>query len=136
MSVLQSKVPELRFARFKDLEQEAKIIGNYYRDIIRAYGIDCTYNKLKLPYPEVFKTVIDQNNLLLHAYGYDDNPNYELSARMITYMEVDSDVLNLNKYGVVPNTDSMFYFDSTDFAAALATKLGQYKEYKILETSV
>lgn len=35
-----------------------------------------------------------------------------------------------------PDADVNFYFDSTDFACALATKAGQYKEYKIQETEI
>jgi len=51
-------------------------------------------------------------------------------------MEVETDMLQLNKYGVIPNMDVNFYFDSKDFACALAYKLGQLKEYKIKETHV
>ena len=35
-----------------------------------------------------------------------------------------------------PNTDVNFYFEITDFATALATKLGQYQEYPIKETEI
>ena len=28
-----------------NLEQEAQVVGNYYRDVIRSYGIDVVYNK-------------------------------------------------------------------------------------------
>ena len=46
MSTLQDREKELRFLKRKNLEEEAKIVGNWYRDIVRAYGIDCTYDKL------------------------------------------------------------------------------------------
>ena len=136
MSVIQDKSNELRYIRRKELFEESKVIGNYYRDIIRSYGIDCHYFKMKVPEMEIFRQVIDQNNLLLNAYGYNDSPCYKISADMITYMEVENDIFNLNKFGIVPTTDVNFYFDSTDFAIALAEKVGQLKEYKIKSKTV
>lgn len=136
MSVNQSTQSELRYIKRQNLTQESKIIGNYYRDILRSYGVDCNYYKLKIPYPEVFKTVVDQNNIIRAAYGEDPDPNYKISAEMITYMEVENDIFQLNKFGAFPNTNVNFYFDSNDFATSLAYKLGQYKEYKIDEQIV
>ena len=54
---------------------------------------------------------------------------------MISFMEVNDDLLQLDRYGIVPNTNVNFYFDSGDFACALAWKLGQLKEYKVKETT-
>lgn len=55
---------------------------------------------------------------------------------MLAYMEVENDIFQLQKFGLTPNADVYFYFDSTDFACDLATKVGQYKEYKIKETEI
>lgn len=123
---------EIRY--LKNLEREQKIIGNYYRDIIRQYGLDVNYYKLKIPYMEQFKTILDENAILRHAYGYEEQLDYTISAKMISYMEVQDDLLQLGKFGIVPNTDVTFYFDSKDFACSLAEKLGQLKEYKVKET--
>ena len=136
MSVLQSTQKELRYLKRKNLEQEATIVGNYYRDIIRSYGIDCIYWKLDTGKFDELKRVIDQNTVLKQAYGYDMQPDYKISAEMVTYMEVEQDIFQLQKYGLNPNTDVNFYFDRTGFACDLATKLGQYKEYKIEEKEV
>lgn len=43
-------------------------------------------------------------------------------------------MLQLDKYGIIPNTTVNFWFDRDDFACALAQKLGQLKEYKVKET--
>ena len=131
MALYQNDNREIRY--LNNTEREQKVIGNYYRDIIRQYGVDVNYYKLKLPYMEQFKTIVDQNTVLLHAYGYSEEPDYSVSARMISYMEVQDDLLNLDKYGVVPNTTVNFWFDRDDFACALAQKLGQLKEYKVRE---
>ena len=134
MSIIQSKIDEIRYIKRQNVEEEAKIVGNYYRDILRQFGVDCNYYKIKIPYLEQFKTTIDENTLILHAYGQDNKPDYSVSSDMITFMEVENDVFQLNKYGVIPNMDVNFYFDSKDFACALAYKMGQLKEYKIKET--
>jgi len=122
MALYQDNNREIRY--LKNTEREQKIIGNYYRDIIRQYGIDVNYYKLKVPYFEQYKTVVDQNALLRHAYGYDEEPDYSVSADMISYMEVNDDLLQLDKYGIVPNTTVNFWFDREDFACCLAQKMG------------
>ena len=74
--------------------------------------------------------------MLKHAYGYDMNPDYTLSVNMITYADVQQDIIMLNKIGIVPDSTIDFNFDRIDFACALAPKIGQLKEYKIDETPV
>lgn len=86
MALYQDENREIRY--LNNTEREQKIIGNYYRDIIRQYGLDVNYYKLKIPYLEQFKTIIDENTVLRHAYGYEEEPDYSISAKMISYMEV------------------------------------------------
>jgi hypothetical protein len=136
MAILQSKLSELRYLKRQNLEQEAKIMGNYYRDIIRSYGIDCYYYKLNTNNFDNYTNIIDQNTILKHAYGYDVVPEYELSVNMLTYMEVENDIFQLQKYGLNPNVDVNFYFDAVDFACDLAIRCGQFKEYKIEEIEI
>ena len=131
MAINQNDLSEIRYIKRQNLEQESKMVGNWYRDLLRSYGVDCNYYKLKLPFPEVFHTVVNRNNVVRAAYGEDPDPDYKLSAEMITYMEVENDIFQLNKFGIVPNTNVNFYFDSTDFATSLAYRLGQYMEYPI-----
>lgn len=134
MAVIQSDINELRFSKRQNLHEEARVFGNYFRDLIRQYGVDCTYYKLDTRPFDQFKTTIDRNALLKRAYGVEQNPDYTISADMITYVTVDSDIFQLNKIGLQPQLDVQFVFDSNDFACALATKLGQYKEYPIEKT--
>lgn len=42
-----------------------------------------------------FRGVVDENVRLLRAYGCNVDPKYDCSANMITYMEVETDILNL-----------------------------------------
>lgn len=136
MSVIQSTQPELRYVKRQNLDNEARIVGNYYRDLIRSYGIDCIYNKLDISEFSNFKNIVDRNTILKQAYGYNISPDYSMSAHMLTYMEVENDIFQLNKFGLNPNADVNFYFETNDFACALATKVGTYKEYPVKETEI
>lgn len=131
MSVIQSKQQELRFLKREQLKQESTVVRNYFHDIIRSYGIDCEYCSLETPYPEVFDTTVNQNNLLLHAYGFDHDPKYPFHASLIGYMQVENDIFQLSKYGIIPNTDVTFYFEEGDFATSLAAQLGRLHEYSV-----
>lgn len=131
MSIIQDKLSELRYLKRKNLEEESRVVGNYIRDIIHSYGIDCNFFKLKSNYSEEFDEEINSTSLNIEAYGYDPNPDYLISSPMITYMEVENDIFNLNKYGIIPNADVNFYFDRVDFATRFATKLGKLKEFAI-----
>lgn len=67
-------------------------MGNYYRDLIRSYGVDCVYRKLDTSSFAEFKTDVDRNALLRHAYGVDQAPDYSLSAHVLSYVEVENDI--------------------------------------------
>ena len=134
MSVIQSTQDEVRYLKRKALEQESRIIGNALRDQIRQYGVDCVYYKLDTREFTDFKKIIDSNTILKRAYGYNITPDYTLSAHMITYADVQQDIFLLNKIGMNPNVEIDFNFDRIDFACALATKCGQFKEYKVDKT--
>lgn len=131
MSVIQDKLSELRYLKRKNLEEESRVVGNYIRDIIHSYGIDCNFYKLKSNYSKEIDQLINDTTAVKEAYGYDPNPKYLISSPMITYMEVENDIFNLNKYGIIPNADVNFYFDRIDFATRFATKIGKLEEYRI-----
>lgn len=135
MAIIQTS-DQIRYLRRKNLGEEARIIGNYYSDCIAAYGIDCIYRKMDMSEFSDFKGVVDNNVILKRAYGYDITPQYSVSADMIAFAEVDSDIFNLNKIGYTPNTDITLVFDSTRFACDMAPAVGRYKEYRIDESEV
>ena len=54
-----------------------------------------------------------------------------MSAHMVTYADVQNDIFQLNKYGIIPEAEIDFHFDKIDFACALASKYGQLKEYQV-----
>ena len=59
MSTIQNNISELRYLRRQNLDQEARVVGNYYRDIIRSYGVDVNYYKLNTNVFGDFKGVVD-----------------------------------------------------------------------------
>ena len=136
MSIRYSNTDELRYLKYDNLKQEARIIANYYHDIIHSYGMDCTYYKTSVNLPPEFNKIIKSNHTLKQAYGYDDDPDFSLSANMITYTEVDDDIFILDRLGSQNSQKVNFYFDMTDFATKFMTKLGQFKEYAFLPKSV
>ena len=136
MAVIQQDIDEIRYMRRRNLEEEAKIVRNYYADYIRQYGLDVSYYKMNTEGYENFKNIIDQNTVLKRAYGYEMNPEYHPSVDMIAFAEIDSDVFNLNKYGFVPNTDITLTFDAVQFACDLAPYVGVYKEYPIESSEI
>ena len=130
MSIIQNN--NLRYIKRNNLEQEAKLIGNYYRDIINAYGVDCKYFKVDFELPDTIDTLPLSSTIYQSIYGSDASMmTYALSADMVSYMEVDDDLFMLNKYGVTPETEVTFFFDIKDFAAKFATQLGRYDEFAI-----
>lgn len=135
MAIIQT-TDQVRYLRRKNLEEEARVMGNYYSDIISMYGIDCVYHRKDMSGFDDFKTIIDQNAILKRAYGYDITPEYKVSADMVVFAEVDADVFNINKIGYTPNTDITLVFDSVRFACDMAPKVGRYREYKIDEREV
>lgn len=126
MSILMPDT--LRYIKRSQLEQEQKIMANYYQDIIRSYGVDVLYIKRDTD----FQTSGINSDLI---YGHQENLSYSLSSNMIAYMEVDSSMLVLNALGSVPQDELTFYFSINDFAACFATNVGQYAEYPVTTTS-
>lgn len=130
MAIIQT-TDQIRYLRRKNLEEEARVVGNYYSDIISQYGIDCVYHKMDMSQFTDFRGIVDSNAVLRRAYGYDITPSYEASAEMVAFAEVDADVFNLNKIGLVPNTDINLVFDRVRFACDMAPAVGRLREYKV-----
>jgi hypothetical protein len=130
MAIIQNG-SNLRYIKRANLEAEAKVVGNYYLDIIKSYGIDCDYFKVDFDFPDTLNTTLS-STIYRNIYGYDASMmDYQLSAHMIAYMEVEDDIFMLNKYGVTPETTVNFYFDIKDFASKFATQLGKTDLYYI-----
>jgi hypothetical protein len=136
MSIRHNNNQEIRYIKHQNLKEEARIIANYYRDLIHSYGMDCIYHKSTVDLPTEFSTVLTSNNILKQAYGYNPDIEFVLSANLITYTEVDEDIFVLDRIGIKNDQKISFYFDATEFATSFMTSLGQFKEYPIVETEV
>lgn len=118
----------LRYIKRSQLEQEQKIMANYYQDIIRSYGVDVLYIKRD----NDFATSGINSDMI---YGHQTDASYTLSANMVSYMAVDSSVLAINALGLIPQDELTFYFSINDFAACFANDVSQYAEYPITALS-
>ena len=124
MAIIQDREPNgLRLGSVENLYQESIVQENYMSDFIKAAGVDIRYYKLQTPYPEVFKPILDSNQLSIHAYGEGYVQEWEDPVKMIAYIKWDSDSLALNAYGIVPESTMTMWLNQTDFAIALAKKL-------------
>lgn len=126
MSVLMPD--NLRYIKRNQLEQEQYILANYYQDLIRSYGIDVTYIRRNTS----FETSGINSDLI---YGHKENPTFDLSANMITFMEVDSSVLAINSLGLIGQDELTFYFSINDFGVCFSPDIGQFAEYEITPIS-
>ena len=70
--------------------QESIVHEGYVRDMIHNYGLDIRYYKLKLPYPDTFKPILDSNNLSAHAYGEAFVQEWEDPVRMVAYIKTQA----------------------------------------------
>lgn len=136
MSVKYNNSDELRYIKYQNLLEESRIVANYFRDQIHAYGMDCTYYKSTVNLPPEFSKVLTSNDLLRQAYGYDDEIKFELTADLITYTEVETDIFTLDRIGHQNDQKTYFYFDLTEFATAFMAKLGQFKEYPFYSQTI
>ena len=87
---------------------------------------------LVMEHPEIFKPILDSNNLAIHAYGEGYVQEWEDPVRMIAFLKWDSDGIILNAYGIQPDSTMTMWLDQTDFAISLAKKLSQWREYKVV----
>lgn len=104
-------------------------------DMIKAYGLDINYYKLKPLYPEIFKPILDANHLSIHAYGEEFAQEWEDPVKMIAYIHFEQDGIILNSYGIQPDSNITMYLNQTDFAIAMARKLSRWQEYKVVGDS-
>lgn len=103
--------------------------------MIKAYGLDINYYKLKTPYPEVFKPILDSRMLGIHAYGEDYTPEFHDEVKMIAYIKWEQDGIVLNSYGIQPDSSMTMWVNQTDFAIAMAKHLSQWRSYKVVGNS-
>lgn len=78
---------------------------NYVADMIRSYGTDIRYFKLKTNIPNLFKPFLDSNQMSIHAYGEEFSPEYEPAVNMIAYLKFDQDQIVLNSMGLQPDSN-------------------------------
>lgn len=111
-------VSNLRFLQRKSLASEQNLYLEYYRDLIRSYGIDTIYFRKDLSFYDV------PSGLCSYAYGEDSTATYYLSANMVVYAEMLGDSFLLNNFGIETDGDMAVYFTIDDFTRQFQDQLG------------
>lgn len=59
----------------------------------------------------MFKPILDSNNLAIHAYGEGYVQEWEDPVHMIALLKFESDGINLNAYGIIPDSTITMWLD-------------------------
>jgi len=125
---IDGTISEIRYLRKSQLEQEAKIIANYYRDIIHHRGIDCTYFRQDTGFPSVINPSLSAYEDII--YGENTSISYSTSSDMVVFMEVENDIFATNGTGTMPDQHYIVSFMIDDYASKFAYLLGGQDEFK------
>ena len=119
---------ELRFLKRTQLEQEAKVISNYYSDIINQMGVDCVYIKQDTEYPKLINPTLSAYEDII--YGEQNDMSYSTSADMVIYIEVEQDIFSMNQQGSLPDSHYIASFMIDQYSANFAYLAGANDEFK------
>lgn len=125
----EKPVNNIRYLRQNALEQERKIMENYFNDFINNYGVDVTYYRNDIKFPDQIDLTPSLTGLENLIYGESSNMSYYLSGGMVIYLEVENDIFEMNKYGTYPNENINIYFTINDFNTRFASQLGKKKSF-------
>lgn len=124
---IHGTIDRVRYLKRDDLNEEAAIIGNYYRDIIQSYGVDVTYFKQDTDYPLIMNPTLSSYENMI--YGENDTISYSMSSDMIVFMEVEGDIFQVRREGTIPEDHYTMVFMIDDFSTKFSKYLGGYDEF-------
>lgn len=119
---------ELRYLKREQLEKSAKIMANYYRDIIYQYGVDAVIFKQDTEFPTIINPSLDSIENII--YGENTSMSYSTSASIPIFLEVEQDIFNINQEGSLPNQHYIASIFIDDYASKFAYILGGNDEFK------
>jgi hypothetical protein len=119
---------ELRFAKLDSVDEERRILANYYWDIIREYGFDVTYYRRDT----TFNPSALQSDII---YGYQDKVSFTQYNDIRTYCQFTKYDFLIGLRGFIPDDNVTFYFGIPDFAVCFAEKEGQFRQFDCVDIS-
>tara|TARA_A100001011_G_scaffold395142_1_gene489314 strand:+ start:1401 stop:2546 length:1146 start_codon:yes stop_codon:yes gene_type:complete len=120
----------VKFLRKNGLKQERKLFENYFHDLIQNYGLDTTYFRHDIKFPEKIDLTPGLSGLENLIYGEAVDKSFYLSGEIPVYIDVQTDIFELNKFGIQPQENLEIYFSVNDFNTRFSSQLGERKEYK------
>tara|TARA_E500000178_G_scaffold284540_1_gene285758 strand:+ start:6432 stop:8660 length:2229 start_codon:yes stop_codon:yes gene_type:complete len=119
----------VKYLRRDGLKHERKLFENYFYDLIQNYGVDTSYFKNDIKFPEKVDLTPGVSGLENLIYGEAMDPTFYLSGGIPAYIEIENDVFSLTKFGLQPEENLTVYFAVNDFNTRFASQLGKRKEY-------
>lgn len=127
---MSSPIDILEYLKKEHIVSEQRLFVDYYRDIIRAYGLRVNYFRQNNTFPneiyERFQNLIYEEHI----------PVYGTSAELQLYLESATDAFMLTKFGIEPDQKYTAYFMIKDFEFAFATLAEQQFVSSSFETII
>ena len=111
-------VEKVRFLKRDNLLSEQRIQSEYYRDLIKMYGVDVVYFRKDNSFYDV------PSGYCNYTYGEDTTATYYLSAPMVVYMEMMGDSFLLDKFGIQTDGDATITIHIDDFYEQFRDQIG------------
>mgnify|MGYP003119866446 FL=1 len=92
----------VKFLRKNGLKQERKLFENYFHDLIQNYGLDTVYYRHDIKFPEKLDLTSNLSGLENLIYGESMDKSFYLSGDIPVYIDVQTDIFELNKFGIQP----------------------------------
>ncbi len=123
MQIEPKPINILKYLNQKDIYPTRLVFRDYFRDIIKIYGINAVYVKQDIQYPNIYEEFAN--------YALDEEvPRYVVSGELPIYLDVTTDSFILSKFGLESQQKYTVYFDIRDFEFLFANLL-QQRQIKI-----
>jgi hypothetical protein len=117
---------KIQYLAQQNLQSEQKIQRNWYREVIAQYGIPTVYYRTDNNFTAMLSTI----------YGERPNVDYFLSANMNVYLDMNQDIILLNKFGLQTDAEAIAYVLRDDFYEQFRDTLGEFTSANMLLTDI
>jgi hypothetical protein len=113
-------IDSVQYLNNAKLGPERKMQENYMREIINQFGIDVTYFRHDAAFYEE-----PTSNYLDFTYGEDTTMTFNLRQKVVTFIDMQSDSVLMNRMGLETNSDADCYIIIEDFTEQFRDMVGK-----------